>query len=676
MNSDLSSETDTQSRDNPSLTRTPTKHQPASDAISTAPPPTTETADITQQQTGAHTHISRNQRLQIAQAEWTKLFQSRPSRSIPEGHRPILLSFDNQRQNNPWGDQLSEKENATTRIYSLNLNGIGLDRRGGQFDTLCAITKEIQADIVCCQEHNVDTLQTIVRSILHNTLQHHWQRFRMQTGSTQQSFVQWYKPGGTLMFSVGNITGRIMEQSQDHMGRWVTQTMKGYNRRQVTVISAYQAVTDSQCTGIMTVTSQQRNIIVQSRDSLSEPRKAFKRDLSELLRRLITRGDEIILVGDFNETIDDTFNGLCKIVADCHLVDLMSGRSTIPFPATYARGRHRLDFGFATRYAASALKYAGYEAFNERFPTDHRAYFFDFDTDKLFGNFNQTLVTPPQRKLQSNNVKQVTQYIREKYRQLEQCNAFRRGDKLMEPGNRHEHAERLDKDIIRASLSAEKSVQKCQFPAWSVALAKARTKIVMLTKCLSMLRTGYDISSAIQKHLQDGTCSDTLFPRNKEECVQQLRSAKKEVKDIIRESFLRREEEQQRKIEALEASARKADKQQAKIIRRIRRAEALKKLQEAVNKARTTKIRQGVTRLEIPKHPDDDPKNCTEWQTIDVPSEIVHHLQTRNQKHFGQAQGTPFTVPPYQLHFNYLEMEALHPRSFLVTGISRNPTTM
>jgi hypothetical protein len=62
-------------------------------------------------------------------------------------------------------------------------------------------------------------------------------------------------------------------------------------------------------------------------------------------------------------------------VADFHLVDLMRGRWVIPFPATYARGRHRLDFGLATRYAASALKYAGYEAFNEHFPTDHRAYF-------------------------------------------------------------------------------------------------------------------------------------------------------------------------------------------------------------------------------------------------------------------------------------------------------------
>jgi hypothetical protein len=29
---------------------------------------------------------------------------------------------------------------------------------------------------------------------------------------------------------------------------------------------------------------------------------------------------------------------------------------------------------------------------------------------------------------------------------------------------------------------------------------------------------------------------------------------------------------------------------------------------------------------------------------IDVPDEIVMHLQSRNRKHFGQADGTPFTT--------------------------------
>ena len=31
---------------------------------------------------------------------------------------------------------------------------------------------------------------------------------------------------------------------------------------------------------------------------------------------------------------------------------------------------------------------------------------------------------------------------------------------------------------------------------------------------------------------------------------------------------------------------------------------------------------------------------------IDVPTEILHHLHQRNRRHFGQAYGTPFTIPP------------------------------
>ena len=34
------------------------------------------------------------------------------------------------------------------------------------------------------------------------------------------------------------------------------------------------------------------------------------------------------------------------------------------------------------------------------------------------------------------------------------------------------------------------------------------------------------------------------------------------------------------------------------------------------------------------------------WIQVDVPTEIVRHLQERNQKHFGQAHGTPFTIAP------------------------------
>ena len=602
--------------------------------------------NTTSQSRRQNNNINSRQRFEIAQAEWVKLFQTRQDKETRDGQRPIVLTQYNQRENAPWGDTLQAKENNTTRVYSLNLNGISLDRRGGQFDTLCSVAKEIQADIICCQEHNVDTSKPIVRSILYDTLRQHWSRFRLQTGSTPQQFTHWYKPGGTLMFSIGNITGRLQDQKQDHMGRWVTQTMKGQNGTQVTFISAYQPVRDTASLGLMTVVTQQRNILTQMGDQVREPRKAFKRDLRILLQELTTRGDDILLVGDFNETIDAQFNGLCKLIADFHLVDLMQGRSHSPYPATYARGKQRLDYGFATEKVANALRSAGYEAFNERFPTDHRAYYFDFDTEKLFGNETQSLAPPAMRILKSSNINQVTQYLREKYRQLENCNAFRRGDQLEAPGNRDMQAERLDKDVLRASLSAEMRSQKYQQPAWSTALAKARIKVVVLTKCLSMVRTGRDCIEAINSHLDKGIFSDSLAPTTKHECVQQLRNARREVRKIVKESYARREEEQQAKIAELEASSRLDDQEQAKIIRRIKRAEALKRLFETLNRARTSSVRQGVTQLEIPKHPQEDPKTCTEWQIIDIPTEIVEHLQKRNRQHFGQAHGTPFTVPP------------------------------
>jgi hypothetical protein len=68
----------------------------------------------------------------------------------------------------------------------------------------------------------------------------------------------------------------------------------------------------------------------------------------------------------------------------------------------------------------------------------------------------------------------------------------------------------------------------------------------------------------------------------------------KEVKDIIREFLAARGRAatQDRSPGRIGAESRQKPSQ---VIRRIKRTEALKKLQEAVNKARTTTVWQGVT---------------------------------------------------------------------------------
>ena len=98
--------------------------------------------------------ITPAQRLSIARAEWNKILSQRGT--IPT-MRQSILSSENLRGNNPWGDRVENEGDNVTRIYSLNVNGLSIDRRGGRFDDLCKVGKEVQADIICCQEHNLDT---------------------------------------------------------------------------------------------------------------------------------------------------------------------------------------------------------------------------------------------------------------------------------------------------------------------------------------------------------------------------------------------------------------------------------------------------------------------------------------------------------------------------------------
>ena len=42
----------------------------------------------------------------------------------------------------------------------------------------------------------------------------------------------------------------------------------------------------------------------------------------------------------------------------------------------------------------------------------------------------------------------------------------------------------------------------------------------------------------------------------------------------------------------------------------------------------------------------EDPKLTKQWRTVTDPTEIEHYLLLRNYQHFGQAHGTPFTMPP------------------------------
>jgi hypothetical protein len=287
--------------------------------------------------------------------------------------------------------------------------------------------------------------------------------------------------------------------------------------------------------------------------------------------------------------------------------------------ATYARGSKRLDYVLGSAEIANSIENCGYEPFNFRYHTDHRAYFIDLNTNILFGTTIQPLAKFTDRILHSNNIRQVTRYIQEKHKMLKACNAFERGNRLENSDNRHEFAERLDADVVRSSLSAEKRIKKYREPAWSIELAEARKKVSILQKALSMDKTRID-NIKIITHAMSNLASPMLFPETIQECSKELRKAKREVAEIVQQSFATRESEREKQIANLEANITdtKAAKAKIKILRNLKKAEELRKLFLKIKMLRQTKNRSGITRIEVPSDPNEDPKACIHWKSIDT----------------------------------------------------------
>jgi hypothetical protein len=159
---------------------------------------------------------------------------------------------------------------------------------------------------------------------------------------------------------------------------------------------------------------------------------------------------------------------------------------------------------------------------------------------------------------------------------------------------------------------------------------------------LSIRGTRYDQHEQIEQLKLSQGPSFTL-PSTVEECRKQLREAQAEVSQIAQQSIQQRDEENLANVAALELEG---DKAKAKILCNIRKAEEMRRLFGKIRYLRSPHQGSGVSSIEVPVHPTDNPKDCSEWVTIDAPTEVVEKLRDRNRKHFGQAHGTPFTIPP------------------------------
>ena len=229
------------------------------------------------------------------------------------------------------GDSLEEDPlEGTIRIYFQNLNGLNWDAQGGKWPYICEVMEGIQVDIACFAEMNTDTNNFDVRRKMEQICQRQHSQSRLVMASSKYRTTTLYKPGGTAILACNAITAHIKSHTRDRMGRWATMSFSLSATKRVRVISAYQ-VCSNISPGSNTAASQQRAHIMeeqslQGASHRKTPREAFIQDLQTFILQVQNDGEDIVLVGDFNEDISSPSSGMDSLATTCGLVDLFNIR--------------------------------------------------------------------------------------------------------------------------------------------------------------------------------------------------------------------------------------------------------------------------------------------------------------------------------------------------------------
>lgn len=149
---------------------------------------------------------------------WNRLLNGRQN-SANQSNRTLYITEENQKENCHFYDIMGEKPDSVTRLYFQNVNGLQMDTVGGDFSEVCHTANEIQADIVCIAEHNLDTTKYHIKSIMEDQKRKICgQQARLTHASSTIQMSGNYKPGGTLQLSQGHITARLLTTGADKLG--------------------------------------------------------------------------------------------------------------------------------------------------------------------------------------------------------------------------------------------------------------------------------------------------------------------------------------------------------------------------------------------------------------------------------------------------------------------------
>jgi hypothetical protein len=386
------------------------------------------------------------------------------------------------------------------------------------------------------------------------------------------------------------------------------------------------------------------------------PHHNFREDIIRFIKAQQACGYLLILAGDFNEHINANHTNLQHISQRCQLLDI--SKQKFPHhdePSAYIRGSTRIDYTLIRRRLSPAIEEDGYEPFHYTTPTDHRGMYIDFNTDKLFGNKTNTMHSAKARLLNSKYPLGHKTYIQAAAGHARQHNVFKRLQTLIDNNKKDGNLiEKLDQTIGEYCDNGKRKCRKTRPEWWTLKVNRLRIWRRNLQKLQSSFKNKINLTEQIQASLDDSKIQMEL-PTNLEDTIAAITKARKDIHACIKRSKETWALEQMERI----AMERNDDNQDtAKILTAVHNAEQHAQMYSMFQNIRGKSQNGGLTNIEIPDTWP-SPGETGEWcdakthdkqkqnfRNLTIPSEIEYYLMERNRRHFGQAQGTPFTQTP------------------------------
>jgi hypothetical protein len=445
------------------------------------------------------------------------------------------------------------------------------DGQGGTFYDALKTLRDTEVDYAGFSEHNTDTTQRSVTTQYHKAAQAIYQsgHYKIELGTSPIPAINTYKPGGTMSIITDNFSSRKKSGGSDPWGRWSYFKLHGRQGTIITMITAYQPCEGRpKVDGSLRVIDQQYSLLIKAKRTRPHNiRKHFVQDLQKFIQSCQADQEQIILGGDFNDLIGQDGSGMTRLVRECQLTDIIHHyHGTPPHNfATWLDGKRVVDYIFVDSNTADCVTACGYEPFNYRIPGDHRAMYVDFDTLRLYGSNHTPLAPMPRRDVLSKKPHHISQYFPAKYAYLERHNFFTRLTQLQQHPN-HQLAERLDKDLVTASIHAGKQCTAHPRVPFSPKLVRLRTRYSLLCLLHIQLKNNINMDDGINKKLRllDETF---VIPTTLQDCKSRMKEALRALQHAERHEKKTGQRRQEHLTKLAEAHALHGDQKAAKILK-------------------------------------------------------------------------------------------------------------